>query len=154
MNNENSVQQPRGGINAARRSTRAPRRPKPLFVVGSDRDAYDPRDLLIGTLAEVRRRYPAFNPNADPQAGVWFADLAVSLGFLINPESADARQMYSACTGDAVAASGDVYVWLVDEASHMPVLRGALALIAHRQRAITAAHLRQLLQEKEEQDAL
>jgi hypothetical protein len=146
MNNENSVQQQRGQPNVGRRNTRTQRRPLPLFVIGSDRDGYDPH-LHVGTLAEVRRRYPAFNAVADPQAGVWFADLRFSLGFLINPESAEASELYVACTGETKAAPKAVYAWLADDASHLPHLSAALALIARRQGAIADDHLRQLLRE-------
>jgi len=123
--------------------------PEPLYVIGSDGSQGDhDRSRFVGTLAKCRVRYPKFDPDADPPPGVWFANLEDSLGYLINPESADARRLYLECTGDVAATSGDVCQWLLEEASRMPFLRGALALIARRQRAITAAHLRQLLQEQ------
>jgi hypothetical protein len=142
MNHEHTVLSPRSKSN-----TRTPRRPVPLFVVGRDHEAYDPRYLLIGTLAELRQRYPAFDSDADPPPGLWFANPRFSIGILINPDSTTARALYVACTDETKAAPEAVYAWLADDASQRRHLHAASVLIARRQADISDQQLRQLLLE-------
>jgi len=115
---------------------------EPLFAIGSDDEG-----TFVGTLAECCARHPECDPESEEEQPVWFGDLRLHLGHLIDPSSPDAQELYRAATGAPNAAVGDVRAWLLNEAQDKRYLQFALAVIAYRQQALKAEHLRQLLLE-------
>lgn len=102
---------------------------------------------FVGTVAECNERHPELDLSGNASNRLWFGDLRLCLGLLIDPTSPAAHAIHAAVTGETDAASSSVESWLMDDASHRPHLRGLLAFTAYRQGAITADQFRLVLAE-------